>query len=208
MSAAADKLRAWAKGLEAAKKGPQAAALVALAKVVEDEIATAGQSVAADAAEGTERVCLEPIAAELTQIRTALMPEFGGKAVEAETFDCINAIKRLSARIMDEGRVRSEMADEVAAAKKLVQRMAAKLSEIKTAGHAEAPIAIEATADGVAKALEAFHAQFDYAMTGVRQMGEETRALKTQLADARGALDVLHRALHGNLTEQTAVAPS
>lgn len=207
MSAAADKLRAWAKGLEAAKKSPQAAALVALAKVVEEEIATAGQSVAADASEGTERVCLEPIAAELTDILARLMPELT-KPVEPETFAILGAVKRLVNRGSDEGCVRSEMADELKFAKGAVGRMAAKLSEIKTAGRTEAPLVVEATADGVVKAIDEFHAQFDYAMAGVRQMGEENSALKTQLKDARSALDVLHRALHGNLTEQTTVAPS
>ena len=153
MSAAADKLRAWAKGLDDAKKAPQANALRALADVVEKEVATAGQSVAADASEGAERACLEPIAAEL--------------------------------------------------------------SELKTGGHAEAPVTIEPETFAVLAALREFRAQFDFAVKGVKDAVAETHeakalveSVKAQLATARAAAETLHRALHGTLSTETESAAS
>ena len=161
------------------------------------------------AAAANEGTILGPIAKELQDALNWFFPERGDSYVEPETFSVIKALKVITAGLSAKNQALTDRAADVHSAKSTIARVAMELSRLKTGGHAEAPVTIEATPDAVVKAIEAFGTQFDYAMAGIRQMGEENSTLKAQLADARGALDVLHRALHGNLHETTqVVAPS
>ena len=90
----AEILRGWAADAEEAMREP----LLALAQHAEQELATAGQSVAADAAREAERSALEAIAERLSAIETGTHPE-APIAIEPETFAVLACLTRLEASV-------------------------------------------------------------------------------------------------------------
>lgn len=127
----------------------------------------------------SERDILEPIAKELQYALNWFFPERGDGPVEPETFAVLKAVKVLSGALTAQQQALGERAHMLGKANDAVTRLTDENSSLK------------------AKLADA-----------VTALTEENSAIKAQLADARSALDVLHRALHGNLHEQTAVAPS
>ena len=93
-------LRSWAADADEPMREP----LLQLAAKAEQEVATAGQEVAADAARGAERSCLEAIAEKLGAVGLRLYQRAGlaieSVTIEPETFAILAALERLSGQIV------------------------------------------------------------------------------------------------------------
>lgn len=93
-------LRSWAADADEPMREP----LLQLAAKAEQEVATAGQEVAADAARGAERSCLEWIAEKLGAVGLRLYQRAGlaieSVTIEPEIFAILAALERLSGQIM------------------------------------------------------------------------------------------------------------
>lgn len=107
----AEVLRLWAQDADEAMREP----LEQLADQCERELATAGQDVAADAARGAERSCLEVIASKLSEIKTRGHMN-APVVVEPETFAILAALEQLSTGVSYLVNGLEESADKLEAA--------------------------------------------------------------------------------------------
>lgn len=107
----AEILRGWAADAEEAMREP----LLALAQHAEQELATAGQSVAADAAREAERNCLEAIADKLSEIKTRGHMN-APVVVEPEIFAILASLEQLSTGVSYLVNGLEESADKLEAA--------------------------------------------------------------------------------------------
>ncbi len=127
---------------------------------------------------GAEPVVLAPIAEELSNIMTAGHTEAPVK-VEPELFACLAAVRGMGNQLSYAVTPTREAAD---LRRSLEHRQA-----------------------GIEETMTHLTGKLDQAETRERDSQTLILALKAQLADARGALDILHRALNGTLHESSEV---